>query len=77
MEVTQLLCVAVDMLVLLVHLQVFESTQGSMTNLAWRCRDLGHVVTELQSSDCVLSGEETKFETLKVVSSSGFMSNCF
>lgn len=60
MEVTQLLCVAVDTLVLLVHLQVFETTQASLTNLAWRSRDFGNLVTKLQSYDCVLMEEEMK-----------------
>lgn len=56
MEVTQLLCVAADTLVLLVGLQVFERTRASLANLAWRCRDLGHLVIEIQSYDCVLRG---------------------
>lgn len=61
MESTQLLCVAVDTLVLLVHLQVIGTTRVSLANLACRCCDLGRLVMELQSYDCVsLEVKETK-----------------
>lgn len=54
LEVTQLFCVAVDTLLLLVHLQAFERTQVSPTNLTRRCRGLGHLVLSL----CLEGGEE-------------------
>lgn len=50
MEVMQLLCVAVDMIALAVILQGLLTTKEMLKNLAWRCRDLGHLAVKLHLS---------------------------